>query len=122
MAKSVKSVKYVDLISKSSQDVEKELIELSVEQAKNTLEQGTLSVKSQLLAAQGDVKKAEILVSNAERALNASKSANPINVQNILDARKAKLDAEESVITAKYNCSQIEDAYNYLVTLKTELF
>lgn len=122
MAKTVKTTKYVDLISKTSQDVEKEMLELSVEQAQNTLEQGTLSVKSQLLGEQGKVKTAQIAVSNAERELNAAKSKNPFNVQSLLDARKRMLLAQQEVAEAEITLEQVQEAYDFLVALKKELF
>ena len=49
---------------------------LSVEQAQNTLEQGSLNVKSQLLAEQGKVKTAEITVANEERNLSNANNLN----------------------------------------------
>jgi len=114
--------KYLDLISKTSKDVEQELIDLSVEQAQNTLEQGTLSVKSELLKEQGLVKQAEINVGNAERDLNAAKASQPFNVQAILNARVQVLKAKQTVETATSSLKQVQDAYDYLVSLKTELF
>lgn len=114
--------KYLDLISKTSKDVEQELIDLSVEQAQNTLEQGTLSVKSELLKEQGLVKQAEINVGNAERDLNAAKASQPFNVQAILNARVQVLKAKQTVETATSSLKQVQDAYDYLVGLKTELF
>lgn len=114
--------KYLDLISKTYKDVEQELIDLSVEQAQNTLEQGTLSVKSELLKEQGLVKQAEINVGNAERDLNAAKASQPFNVQAILNARVQVLKAKQTVETATSSLKQVQDAYDYLVSLKTELF
>jgi len=114
--------KYLDLISKTSKDVEQELIDLSVEQAQNTLEQGTLSVKSELLKEQGLVKQAEINVGIAERDLNAAKASQPFNVQAILNARVQVLKAKQTVETATSSLKQVQDAYDYLVSLKTELF
>ena len=121
-AKKVVSTKYIDLISKSSQDVEKELLELSVEQAQNTLEQGSLNVKSQLLAEQGKVKTAEITVANEERSLSNAKQSQPFDVQRILDARHKVLVAKQSVETAKSSLQQVQASYDFLVALKEELF
>lgn len=120
--KKVSSTKYVDLISKTSQDVEKEMLELSVEQAQNTLEQGTLSVKSQLLSEQGKVKTAQISVGNAERNLSTTKAAQPFNVQSVLNARKNLLVAQQEVDLAKAELQQVQEAYDFLVALKEELF
>lgn len=120
--KKVVSTKYVDLISKTSQDVEKEMLDLNVEQAQNTLDQGSLSVKSQLLAEQGKVKTAQISVGNMERSLSLTKSAQPFNVQSVLNARKNLLVAQQEVESAKAELQQVQEAYDFLVALKEELF
>ena len=114
--------KYKEGISKSSATVEQELIELSVEQAANVLEQGTLSVKSQLLNAQGEVKTAEIEVSRLERELQNSKFANPFNVNAILATRTQLLKAQVVVEEKKDVYTQIEESHKFLVDLKSELF
>ena len=121
-AKKVVSTKYIDLISKSSQDVEKELLELSVEQAQNTLEQGSLSVKSQLLSEQGNVKSAQIEVSRQERNLATAKQSNPFNVQAVINARHEVLRAEQEVVKAQQSLKQVQETYDFLVALKEELF
>jgi len=83
------------------------MLELSVEQAQNTLEQGTLSVKSQLLGEQGKVKTAQIAVASAERELNAAKSKNPFSVQSLFDARKRMLVTQQEVVEAEATLKQV---------------
>ena len=63
------TMKYVQLITRTESDINKELLDLEVEKAANVLQQGTLSVKSKVLAAEGEVKQAEIAVSVAKQAL-----------------------------------------------------
>lgn len=116
------SKKYIDLISKTTQDVEKELLQLSVEQAENVLEQGILSVKSQLLSEQGKVKSAEISVTNEERHLSNAKQTQPFDVQFVLNARHKVLVAKQSVESAKSSLKQVQESFDFLVALKEELF
>lgn len=116
------SKKYIDLISKTTQDVEKELLQLSVEQAENVLEQGILSVKSQLLSEQGRVKSAEISVTNEERHLSNAKQTQPFDVQFVLNARHKVLVAKQSVESAKSSLKQVQESFDFLVALKEELF
>lgn len=120
--KATTPTKYKEGISKSSADVEQELVELSVEQAANVLEQGTLSVKSQLLNAQGEVKTAEIEVSRLERELQNAKFSNPFNVNTILSTRTQLLKAQLNVEAKKDVFNQIEESHKFLVDLKSELF
>lgn len=122
MAKKATTAKYKDLITKSETQIQAELVDLTVEQAANTLEQGTLSVKSQLISAESEVKKAEVAVATAERELDRTKSANPLNVQNILDARTNVQQAQLNVEAKKEAHEQLKSAYQFLVDLKSELF
>ena len=89
-----KVMKYKELITRTESEINKELLDLEVEKAANVLQQGTLSVKSQVLSAEGDVKQAEIQVSVAKQALEDTKASKPFNVQNILNKRTALLQAE----------------------------
>ena len=98
------------------------LLDLEVEKAANVLQQGTLSVKSKVLAAEGDVKQAEIAVSVAKQALEDSKASKPFNVQNILNKRTALLQAEEDLKAQKEHATEIKESYNFLVKLAEELF
>jgi len=116
------SAKYKDLITKSETQVQAELVDLTVEQAANTLEQGTLAVKSQLISAESEVKKAQVAVSTAERELDKTKSASPLNVQNILDARTDVQQATLNVQSKQESYEQLKSAYQFLVDLKSELF
>ena len=117
-----KVMKYKELITRTESEINKELLDLEVEKAANVLQQGTLSVKSKVLAAEGDVKQSEIAVSVAKQELEDSKALKPFNVQNILNKRTALLQAEEDLKTAQENAIQIKDSHTFLVKLAEELF
>lgn len=116
------TMKYIQLITRTESDINKELLDLEVAKAANVLQQGTLSVQSKVLAAEGEVKQAEIAVSVAKQALEDSKASKPFNVQNILNKRTALLQAEEDLKTAQENAAQIKDSHTFLVQLAEELF
>ena len=120
--KTTKIMKYKELITRTESEINKELLDLEVEKAANVLQQGTLSVKSKVLAAEGDVKQAEIAVSVAKQELEDSKALKPFNVQNILNKRTALLQAEENLKSAQENAIQIKDSHTFLVNLAEELF
>ncbi len=122
MAKAKGNSGYKSLISKTADEVATEQIDVHVEQAKISLDQGLLSVQSQLLTEASNVKSAEGRVSAADKALNDAKGAVPFNVQNILDLRRAKLQAEENLIEAKAKAENLQGAFDYLSELKEELF
>ena len=118
----VKIMKYKELITRTESEINKELLDLEVEKAANVLQQGTLSVKSKVLAAEGEVKQSEIAVSVAKQALEDSKASKPFNVQNILNKRTAYLQAEENLKSAQESAIQIKDSHTFLVNLAEELF
>ena len=120
--KTTKVMKYKELITRTESEINKELLDLEVEKAANVLQQGTLSVKSKVLAAEGDVKQAEIAVSVAKQELEDSKALKPFNVQNILNKRTALLQTEENLKSAQENAIQIKDSHTFLVNLAEELF
>ena len=120
--KTTKVMKYKELITRTESEINKELLDLEVEKAANVLQQGTLSVKSKVLAVEGEVKQAEIAVSVAKQELEDSKALKPFNVQNILNKRTALLQAEEDLKTAQENAIQIKDSHTFLVKLAEELF
>ena len=120
--KTTKVMKYKELITRTESEINKELLDLEVEKAANVLQQGTLSVKSKVLAAEGEVKQAEIAVSVAKQELEDSKALKPFNVQNILNKRTALLQAEENLKSAQESAIQIKDSHTFLVNLAEELF
>ena len=120
--KTTKVMKYKELITRTESEINKELLDLEVEKAANVLQQGTLSVKSKVLAAEGEVKQAEIAVSVAKQELEDSKALKPFNVQNILNKRTALLQAEEDLKSAQESAIQIKDSHTFLVKLAEELF
>lgn len=115
-------MKYKELITKSEQEQQSEQVELNVAQAQNTLEQGILSVKSEMLKQEAKVKQSENREKESERVLEASKSANPFSVQNILDARTNLEQAKLNTEAEKEAYTKIKEAHDYLETLKNELF
>lgn len=117
-----KVMKYKELITRTESEINKELLDLEVEKAANVLQQGTLSVKSKVLAAEGEVKQAEIAVSVAKQALEDSKASKPFNVQNILNKRTALLQAEEDLKSTIATATEIKESHNFLVSLAEELF
>ena len=121
-ATTAKTEKYRDLISKSEQEVETEMLDLNVKLAKNTLEQGTLQVQSQMLNKLEEVKKAESAVATAQRDLKTSISAHPLNVQSILNARKSVLVNTVRVEEARAEYEQVQEAHDFLVQLSVDLF
>lgn len=118
----VNTMKYKELITRTESEINKELLDLEVEKAANVLQQGTLSIKSKLLAAEGEVKQAEIAVSVAKQELEDSKALKPFNVQNILNKRTALLQTEENLKSAQESAIQIKDSHTFLVNLAEELF
>jgi aspartyl-tRNA synthetase len=116
------TMKYIQLITRTESDINKELLDLEVAKAANVLQQGTLSVQSKVLAAEGEVKQAEITVGMAKQALEDSKASKPFNVQNILNKRTAYLQAEEDLKTQQETATQIKDSHTFLVQLAEELF
>ena len=116
------TMKYIQLITRTESDINKELLDLEVEKAANVLQQGTLSVKSKVLAAEGEVKQSEIAVSVAKQALEDSKASKPFNVQAILNKRANLLQAEEDLKTQQETATQIKDSHTFLVQLAEELF
>ncbi len=121
-SKTFQTEKYRDLISKSEQEVETEMLDLNVKLAKNTLEQGTLQVQSQMLNKLEEVKKAESAVATAQRDLKTSISAHPLNVQSILNARKSVLVNTVRVEEARAEYEQVQEAHDFLVQLSVDLF
>ena len=123
-------MKYKELITRTESEINydeeikhlKELLDLEVEKAANVLQQGTLSIKSKVLVAEGDVKQAEIEVNVAKQELEDSKALKPFNVQSIINARAAYLQAEENLKSAQENATQIKDSHTFLVKLAEELF
>lgn len=117
-----KVMKYKELITRTESEINKELLDLEVAKAANVLQQGTLSVQSKVLAAEGEVKQAEIAVSVAKQALEDSKASKPFNVQNILNARTNYLQAEENLKAYQTTAIEIKETHNFLVELAEELF
>ena len=123
-------MKYKELITRTESEINydeeikhlKELLDLEVEKAANVLQQGTLSIKSKVLVAEGDVKQAEIEVNVAKQELEDSKALKPFNVQNIINARAAYLQAEENLKSYQETAIQIKETHNFLVQLAEELF
>ena len=117
-----KTCSYKELISKSETEVQAELIDLAVDQAQNSMQQGILSVRSQMLSSEADFKRAQNKVADAERELTAAKRANPLNVQDILDTRTLVLNAKDFVKTKEETFNTLKEAHDFLVATEKELF
>ena len=122
MAK-IDSKKYRALITQTAETVEAETLDLRVEQAENSFDQGLLSIKSKMITAEQNVKKQSSEVKNAETALLQSKRALPDNlVQGIINAKQALEQAKLNKIAAESAHKELQDMYNYLIEVKGELF
>lgn len=116
-------VKYIDLISKSSEEINQEEQALKVEQAKIEFAQGLLSIDSNLLNAKKDISIATSNHAKAKLALEKAKAGEPSNfVQNIVDAYQAEKKAEFDVSDKQRVYDEIVALKDYLVALQEELF
>ena len=75
-----------------------------------------------MITAESEVKKAKTAVTTAERALEATKAAQPLNVQSILNARTSVKQAQLDATAKEEAHTELKEAYDFLTTLKTELF
>ena len=115
--------KYIDLISKSSEEVNKEEQALKVEQAKIEFSQGLLSIDSNLLEAKRAISIAESNVAKSKLALDKAKAGDPENfVQNIVEAYQAEKKAVFELSDKNRIYDEIVELKEYLVALQDELF
>jgi len=114
--------KYVNLITKSDSQVQAEQVEFAVERAKNSLEKSVLDVKGQSIDKQSLVKTAQLAHSDAQKALERAKSANPLNPQKLIDAFQGVKQAELNVLSAQEEQKQVEEVLEFLQNLESELF
>lgn len=117
-----KSAKYRDLLTRTKEEVQQELLDITVEQAENDLAQGILSIKGQALKAEAEYKKSLSDVASAQRRLDEAKSSNPFSVQAILDARGNVESYQLSSESLKAEYERLLDAQKYLESLREELF
>lgn len=118
-----KATGYKALISKTSEEVAVEQLDLTVEQASLNFAQGLLSLKGKLLTAEGEVKKAEASVKTATQNLEKAKASNPETlVQAIVNAKTAVKQSEVNLGSAQEAYNELKEMYDYLETTKTELF
>lgn len=117
-----KALKYVQLISRSKEEVSKEELTLEVEMAANKMEQGILSMKQELLGFQSKVKSAQIAVSQAETELGDAKAYRPFDPQKIVNALSKVRSVNNKLETAKEELAFYEGLYNQMTDIKTELF
>ena len=120
--KAKQSAKYADNINKSQEQINKDTLETSVAEAQNNLEMGILDVKGQLISAESTLKRAKSGIAIAEKNLETAKYARPFNVNDILAARKAVLEAEVMTEQAQETYNQYKSAMDFLVELNKELF
>ena len=122
VAKANPTMKYKEGISRSHETLEKELLNLRVEQAQNTLEKGIIEFKGKVLSQTGAVKTEEIKLKQAEQNLNDTKFQKDFNVQNILNAREIVLDCQEALDLQRDILKQLQQGMDFLVQLEKELF
>lgn len=120
--KAKQSAKYADNINKSQEQINKDALETSVAEAQNNLEMGILDVKGQLISAESTLKRAKSGIAIAEKNLETAKYARPFNVNDILAARRAVLEAEAMTEQAQETYNQYKSAMDFLVELNKELF
>jgi hypothetical protein len=114
--------KYANRIQKTDQDRKEESLGYEIAQAENNLDQGILAVKGQLIAEESNLNKSRNAVTVAQNALEKAKDAVPFDVQRILNARAAVLQAEANLETQEEEYQQLVDAKAFLEELKVELF
>lgn len=122
--KSVKSTKYIDLISKTKEQKDLESLQYDAEMTANSLDQGISRMESKLIDAKKDVRTAEMAVKTASKNLEDAKSDRNFDryVNNLLDKRTVLLQSEENLKAKQADLKDLQDAYDYLVDLKSELF
>lgn len=122
--KSVKSTKYIDLISKTKEQKDLESLQYDAEMTANSLDQGISRMESKLIDAKKDVRTAEMAVKTASKNLEDAKSNRNFDryVNNLLDKRTVLLQSEENLKAKQADLKDLQDAYDYLVDLKSELF
>lgn len=113
---------YRNLISRTKEEVSSDARDAEVAQAETSLEMGILSVKRSLIDAEKALKEETNKVSRAEANIQTAIASVPFNVQAILNARTAKLQAEANIVTKQAEFDSVEEAYNYLIGLRKELF
>ncbi len=122
--KSVKSTKYIDLISKTKEQKDLESLQYDAEMTANSLDQGISRMESKLIDAKKDVRTAYMAVKTASKNLEDAKSDRNFDryVNNLLDKRTVLLQSEENLKAKQADLKDLQDAYDYLVDLKSELF
>jgi len=120
--KTAQGAKYKDLITKTDSDVQAEQVDVNVQMAQNSLQQGILSTKSLVLSAQGKVKEAEVKLAQAKRNQESAKSSVPLNVQKLIDTFQATKQAELDVETATEAFKSTQEVLVHLQSVETELF
>jgi len=115
-------MKYSEGISRTEQEVSNEQKELDVNYAQNTLQQGILATKSDMIGKESTLKTVKNSVETAKRALESAKFANPFDVNVVLAKKTAVKQAESNVETAQEEYNHVKEAHDYLVALEQELF
>jgi galactokinase len=119
----VVATNYRARITKSSDAVAAEQVDLTIDKAENFFQQGLLSLKSQMIDKQGDLKSAEIAVKEAHRAIENAKSAKPENlVQALINAKTAELQANINMAAAQEAYDQLQAMYSFIEETGKELF
>lgn len=114
---------YKTRITKSSDEIASEQVELTVQKAENFFQQGLLSLKSKMIDKQGELKSAEIALNDAKRAIERAKSARPeYIVQSLINAKSEELQAEINAKAAQAAYDELQAMYSFIEETGKELF
>lgn len=113
---------YKQGITRTDSEIKDDSLNFTVEQAKNNLALGILSVKGKVLTKQSDVATIKSRLANAENLLNKSTYAVPFDVQSIITHRKNMLQAQLDVEVAIEELDQYNETLAYLENLDKTLF
>jgi hypothetical protein len=120
--KQTKAAKYETLISRTQSEIDASELSTKVEIAQNALQQGILSVKSDVLAAQSKTKSQETKLATAKKNLEAAKSYSPLDAQSLVAAFTSIKQAQADLDTAKEEQVNLEEVLSFLQETEQELF
>lgn len=115
-------MKYAELLNKPESTVKQEQIEFATESAKNTHQQGILSLQSDLLQKKSNVATKEAEVKTAKLALENAKSANPYSAQALVTAYTSVKQAEENLKAAQAEQTNVQELLTFMEQVQEELF
>ncbi|HMT02302.1 MAG TPA: hypothetical protein PKD00_03180 [Burkholderiales bacterium] len=114
---------YKELLSRSSETIAEEQLNLRVQQAELNLAQGELSLKSKLLTEESAVKLQESILKQRKQELQNVKSSEPVSLsQNLINAFTAVEQAELDLLTAQESYQRLLKLFSFFEQTKAELF